>query len=128
MFSETTVLGSSALLIVVAIFVQVLLAVPQMGLAYLLSPRDPQTALTGMAARINRGVNNAIIGYALFAPAALLVVASGASTSSTLLAANLYLWARIVYFVVYAAGIPAVRTLSWLVSIGATVWLWLLVM
>ena len=124
MLNETAVLGWSALIIIIAIFVQVLLAVPQMGLGYLLSAREAQTPLTGMAARIDRGVKNAAIGYALFAPAALLVVANGASTSSTLLAANLYLWARIVYFVVYAAAVPGVRTLAWLVGVLATVWLW----
>lgn len=126
MLSETVALGASALLIIIAILAQVTLALPQFGLGYLASPRDEGRKLAGMSGRLDRAVNNAAIGFALVAPALVLVISTGGSTAQTLLAANLYLWARIVYFVLYWFGVPWLRTAAWLVGLGATVWLWIM--
>ena len=38
------------------------------------------------------------------------------SNETTVLACQLYFWARLVHYVVYAAGIPWVRTLSYAAS------------
>jgi len=44
----------------------------------------------------------------------------GASTPSTILASQVYLGARLVHYVVYAAGVPVVRTLAFMVGVAAT--------
>jgi uncharacterized MAPEG superfamily protein len=62
---------------------------------------------------------NAIENLAVFAPLVLIAYAIGASTPGTVLAAKLYLAARLVHYIVYAAGIPVIRTLAFLVGIGA---------
>jgi uncharacterized MAPEG superfamily protein len=42
------------------------------------------------------------------------------TTPATLFAAKLYLAARLVHYVLYAAGIPTIRTLAFVVGVGAT--------
>ncbi len=42
--------------------------------------------------------------------------ASAASAARTVLACELYFWARVAYVPLYAFGVPVVRTLVWLVS------------
>ncbi len=124
MLTITAALAYNAILIIAMIVLQVLLATPQLGLSYLTSARDEGRQLSGVAARIERAVLNATIGYALFAPAVLALLVTDQTSEATVLAANLYLWARVVYFMTYSAGVPWARTISWLTGVGATVWLW----
>lgn len=63
---------------------------------------------------------NAIENLAVFAPLVLVAAVIGASTPATVIAAKVYLAARLVHYVVYAAGIPVVRTLAFIVGCGAT--------
>jgi uncharacterized MAPEG superfamily protein len=63
---------------------------------------------------------NAVENLAVFAPLVLIAAASGTSTPATIIAAKVYLAARLVHYVVYAAGIPVVRTLAFVVGFGAT--------
>lgn len=72
------------------------------------------------AERARRAHANAIENLAVFAPLVLIAAITGVSTPATLLAAKLYLAARLVHYVVYAAGIPVVRTLAFLTGAGAT--------
>jgi len=45
----------------------------------------------------------------------------------TALAVQLYFWARLIYLPLYAAGVPYVRSLVWLVSLlGIVMLLWAL--
>ena len=55
---------------------------------------------------------NAAENLIVFAPAVLTAHALGISTPLTKMAAVSYFLARLVHFVVYTAGIPVIRTLS----------------
>ena len=48
---------------------------------------------------------------------AIAVVVAGRGNDTTALAAQAYFWARVVYLPLYAAGVPYVRSLVWLVSL-----------
>ena len=72
------------------------------------------------AERARRAHANAVENLAVFAPLVIVAAMIGVSTPSTVMAANLYLWARIVHFVVYAAGIPVLRTLAFATGFAAT--------
>ena len=50
----------------------------------------------------------------------LIAAATGVTSPSTVLAAQTYLVARLVHYLVYAAGIPVLRTLAFVVGVGAT--------
>lgn len=124
--TETTILVAYGLLVLLTILLQVLGSLQTLSMGYLMSARDEPREVGRMTARINRALTNSITAMALFAPAILLLVVQDKTTSTTLLVAQLFLVARIIYLPVYALGVPAIRTLAWLVGFAATAVLYLL--
>ncbi len=118
--NETTILAAYGLLVLLTILLQVLGATRQLSMGYLMSSRDEGRSTTGMTARLERALDNSIIAMALFAPAILLLNALDRTNDTTLLAASVFLIARIIYLPVYALGVPAIRTLAWLAGFAAT--------
>lgn len=72
------------------------------------------------AERARRAHANAVENLAVFAPLVTVAALIGVSTPTTVLAAKVYLWARVAHYIVYAAGIPVVRTLAFCVGFAAT--------
>jgi uncharacterized MAPEG superfamily protein len=74
------------------------------------------------AQRAARAHTNAVENLAIFAPIVLTAHALGISNSTTKAAVVVYFFARLLHFVVYSAGIPAARTLTftagWLAQIA----------
>lgn len=126
MSSELSILALYGLLVAVIIVIQVLLALPQLGLPYLATPRDEGRNVTGTAARALRCLDNSVVAMALFAPAILILQARGISTGTTLLAAQMFLIARAAYLVIYLMGIPWLRTGVWAIGLLATLYLYFL--
>ena len=124
MGSELGILGLYGLVVIATILIQVMAAQAQVGLEMLVKPRDDMPKLTGVAGRMERAQLNSIVAMALFAPAVLILADKGLATSTTLLAAQVFLIARILYVPIYAAGLPWVRTLVWLAGFLATAWLY----
>jgi uncharacterized MAPEG superfamily protein len=60
--------------------------------------------------------DNAVENLVLFAPLVLVANALHISTGATVAACAVYFWARLAHFIVYALGIPVLRTLCWTVS------------
>ena len=123
MSTELGILGLYGLFTILTILVQASVAALQVGLVPLLFPRD-DLKLTGVAARLDRAQLNSIVALTLFAPAALLLAHKGITTSSTVLAAQIFLIARVIYVPAYAFGIPGLRTGVWTLGILATAWLY----
>jgi uncharacterized MAPEG superfamily protein len=71
--------------------------------------------------RARRAHLNAIENLAVFAPLVLVAAIVEVSTRATVLSAQIYVAARIIHYIIYAAGIPVVRTLAFLVGACATV-------
>jgi len=126
MGSELGCLGLYGLVVIVTILVQAEAGRIQLGLLALLKPRDDVPALTGIAGRLDRAQLNSIVAMALFAPAVLILGQKGISVSSTVLAAQIFLVARVLYVPLYAFGLAGVRTLVWFTGILATAWLYLI--
>ena len=124
--TETTILAAYGLLVMLTILMQVLGAMRTLSLGYLMSARDEPRDAGRMTARIRRALDNSVTALALFAPAVLLVVVLERTSPGSLLAAQVFLVARIIYLVVYALGVPAIRTLAWLAGFAATAWLYVL--
>ncbi len=78
-------------------------------------PADPKP-LAAWAERLKCAHYNAVENLVVFATLVLVLNAVGVSNETTVLACEVYFWARLVHYVVYAAGIPWVRTLSFAVS------------
>ncbi len=100
----------------------------QRGLKWNTGARDGEAPpLTGVAARMDRGLRNFLETFVFFAVAALAVVLAERTSADTALGAQAYFWARLAYVPIYAAGIPYLRTLVWAVSLwGLLQLLWAL--
>jgi len=101
----------------------------QRGLAWNASARDDDgPPLKPLPARLQRAQRNFMETFPFFAAAVLAVVIAGRQDSNTALAVQLYFWARVVYLPLYAAGIPYLRSLVWVVSlVGVMKLVWTLV-
>ena len=101
--------------------VQMLIAVSgatlQVGLPKLASNRDNMPPLAGWVGRADRAHHNMLENLVLFAALVLIAVVSNKTSSTTLLGAQLFFWARVAYAAIYVAGIPYLRTAAWAVSI-----------
>ena len=125
MSSELSILALYGLLVMAQILIHVLSATPPLGIRYLVSPRDEARSLTGVPGRCKRAADNAVTALALFAPAILLLHAKGGFTTSTLLAAQVFLILRLIYAVLYPLGTPWLRTVVWVVAFLANAYLYL---
>ncbi len=88
----------------------------QHGLRYGMSPRDEQRPVTGIGARVQRAFANYMQTFPFFAAAVLIAHIAGRHSWLTVVGAQLYFWARLAYVPLYAAGIPVVRTLAFLIA------------
>lgn len=122
--TELSVLTLYGLLVVLTIVAQSTATTLQFGLPYAASARDEGRSATGIAARLVRTVDNSIHAMALFAPAVLVVHLGGKSSEATVLASQVFLVARLLYVIVYPAGVPYLRTLVWVAGFAATAFLY----
>lgn len=87
-------------------------------------PDNPKP-LALWASRMKKAHTNAVENLVVFAALVLTLNAAGISTATTVLACNLYFWARLIHIAVYTFGIPWLRTLafvaSWLCSVALLV-------
>ncbi len=106
---------------VVLTFAQVVVAVAtaqmQVGLAALVADRGNLAELKGLAGRAQRAHRNMLESMALFAPLVLVAVVAGKTNATTLMGAQIFFWARLVYAPVYYVGTPWLRTGVWAVSL-----------
>jgi uncharacterized MAPEG superfamily protein len=119
MTGELNLLSWSVCLGLVYVGVAATLGTQQRGLKWNAGNRDGEPkALTGAAARAARASLNFLETFPFFAAAVLALAIKGVSSGHTLLGAELYFWARLVYLPVYIIGIAYLRTLVWAVSIA----------
>jgi len=74
------------------------------------------TPRTKWARRMMCAHRNAIENLAIFAPLVLALLVKGVSTPLTVMACEVYFFARLLHFIVYTAGTPVLRTLSFAVG------------
>jgi uncharacterized MAPEG superfamily protein len=102
-------------------FVQVVVATTgatlQVGLPRLAANRADMPELSGWVGRMQRAHRNMLESLPLFAILVLVAVVSGRNNAVTLMGAQIFFWARLVYVFVYGAGIPWLRTGVWSVSV-----------
>ena len=89
----------------------------QRGYRWTASPRDEKMPpLRGVAGRLDRALRNFLETFPLFAAVVLAAHVSDTHNALTGLGAQLYFWARLVYVLLYAAGVPVIRSLVWNVA------------
>jgi uncharacterized MAPEG superfamily protein len=103
-------------LTVVQMLIAVVGAQMQVGLPALMGNREGLPHATGWAGRAARAHRNMLENLVLFAALVLVVSVAGRSNGMTVLGAELFVWGRLAFAVIYVIGLPWLRTLAWAVS------------
>ena len=101
-----------ALSVIVMLIVQSYLATQQHGIKILAERREHIT-LTGIAGRSDRAVKNSIFSLVFILPAVMALALIGQSATETVIALQIFLIVRILYFVAYLFLITWVRSCLW---------------
>lgn len=104
-----------ALSVILMLIVQSYLATQQHGIKILAERREHIT-LTGIAGRSDRAVKNSIVSLVFVLPAVMALALIGQSSTGTVIALQIFLVARILYFVAYLFSITWVRSCLWWVG------------
>ncbi len=104
-----------ALSVILMLIVQSYLATQQHGIK-ILAERIEHITLTGIAGRSDRAVKNSIVSLVFVLPAVMALALSGQSSTETVIALQIFLVARILYFVAYLFSITWVRSCLWWVG------------
>jgi uncharacterized MAPEG superfamily protein len=123
MTTELTMLCWSVVLGLAQIMIAALASLMQKGVPWAAGPRDNAAPLTGVTARLDRAASNFVTMFPFFIAVVLVGHLLDRHSHMTVLGAQLYFWARLVYVPVYAVGIPYLRTLIWAASIVGIVML-----
>src|ERR1700761_5868403 len=115
---ELTMLAWTLVLALVQVLLPAVVRNREVGLRYQAGPRDAATPPPGrLSGRLMRAQANLFETLPVFAGAVLIVHVTGRENVLTHYGALAYFVARLVYVPLYAAGVPFLRTLVWLVSI-----------
>ena len=101
-----------ALSVIIMLIVQSYLATRQHGMKILAERREHIT-LTGIAGRSDRAVKNSIVSLVLVLPAVMALALIGQSANETVIALQIFLVVRILYFIAYLFVITWVRSCLW---------------
>lgn len=88
------------------------------GMKVALGNRDKVPLPSPLAGRADRAAMNTLENFVIFAALALTAHAAGAEGEQVALGAAIFFWARVIYLIVYIAGIPYLRTLVWAAGLG----------
>ncbi|TDJ36819.1 MAG: MAPEG family protein [Gammaproteobacteria bacterium] len=83
-------------------------------------PEDPKP-LSPWAEKMKAAHSNAIENLVVFAALVLIANAADVSNATTVLACQLYFWARLVHLLSYTFAIPWVRTLAFAAGFGCQI-------
>ncbi|MGQ0675714.1 MAG: MAPEG family protein [Rhodospirillales bacterium] len=114
---EVKLLVYAAALAFVQMLISVVGAMLQVGLPALAGNREGLPEITGWAGRAIRAHRNMLENLVLFAALVLAGHAAGKLNATTALGAQLFIWARLGYALVYLVGVPWLRTAVWAVSV-----------
>ena len=123
---ELKILALGALLLFVHIFTATRFKTAQYGRTWNVGARDEaRPAPNAMAGRTMRAQANFQETFPIAIVALLGVVIAGKTSPVTALGGWIWLGARVVYLPLYAAGVPVVRTVAFVVSmVGLIMVLW----
>jgi uncharacterized MAPEG superfamily protein len=114
---ELQLLVCAVALTVIQVVIAATGATMQVGLAPLAGNREGLPEVTGWAGRAQRAHRNMLENLVLFAALVLVAHAGGRENDMTALGAQIFLWSRAAYAVVYIIGIPWLRTALFRVSV-----------
>jgi uncharacterized MAPEG superfamily protein len=123
---ELRILAWGAVLLVIHIIAATQAKNSQYGAKWNIGPRDePLAPPQPLVGRLIRAQANFHETFPIAIVALIGVVVANRTSANTALGGWIWLGARIVYIPLYAAGVPVIRTLCWIVSIvGLVMVIW----
>ena len=116
---ELQMLVYTAVLSVVLAFPPLFALIAERGVAYAGGNRDGNDALSGWGGRAQRAQWNLLANLPAFTVLVLAAAVAGISNENTAFAAQQFFWARVAHALLYVAGVPYLRAVAFLVSMGA---------
>ena len=114
---EFTMLGFAIVLGLFQLLIAARVGNSQRGVQWNVGARDaPSPPVSAIAGRLERAYRNFMETFPFFATAILAAHAMNRFSWLTLVGSQVYLIARVVYLPLYAAGVPVIRTLTWLIG------------
>ncbi|MBA2933103.1 MAPEG family protein [Sphingomonas sp. CGMCC 1.13654] len=115
---EIVLLAATLILAIVNLFWAANARTKQYGVEWNMGARDEALPpILPLPGRLLRAQANLMETLPLFAAAVLAATAVGRLGALTLWGAHFYFFGRLIYLPLYAAGIPKIRTLVWMVSL-----------
>jgi uncharacterized MAPEG superfamily protein len=115
--TELTMLGLAVVLGLLMLMIGARAGNGQRGVAWNVGPRDtPSPPIGAVAGRLERASRNFMETFPFFAVVVVLCTLAGRHNWATVWGTEVYLAARIIYWPLYAFGVPGIRTLVWLVA------------
>ena len=111
------------LLIIATTLVQQLTSMVNVGIMPVFSSREGVN-FSGITGRLERTILNCVIALAMIAPAVLALAMTETSSANTILAVQVFFWARLVYVVAYGLNIIGVRSGGWVTSLLSILYLY----
>ena len=122
---ELQLLVCAVALTVIQVVVAVLGSITQVGMPPLMGNREGIAEFTGWVGRAHRAHRNMLESLVLFAVLVLVAQAAGVHNAMTTLGAQLFIWGRLAFAIIYIAGIPYLRTAAWTVALVGMVLIFL---
>jgi uncharacterized MAPEG superfamily protein len=114
---ELQMLAWSVVLGLAEIIVAVEAATLVRGVRWNMSSREePLPPLAGMPGRLDRAYRNFLETFPFFAAAVLVCHLAGREGTLSLVGVQLYFWARLAHFLLYAFDVTVVRSIVWLAA------------
>lgn len=121
MTPELQYLVYGVILLIAHVIIQATLSDLSKGLGWALGPQDERREQNAIADRIERALRNYLETFVGFAVLALILAVTEMGNATSALGAAVWFWARIAYIPAFASGIPLVRSVTWLTSLGGLV-------
>ena len=111
------------LLIIATTLVQQLTSLANVGVMPVFSSRE-DVNFSGMTGRLERAILNCVVAFAMIGPAILALAMTETSSANTILAVQVFFWARLVYVIAYGLNIIGVRSAGWIASLLSILYLY----
>ena len=123
--NELKILLIYCLLVILMLVIQSILAVRQHGVRPLVGSRDG-LVFTGAADRAVRAVSNTLISLVLIIPPVFALTLLSVSTFETIVVLQIFLVARVLYFIIYLLGFAWIRSCLWWTGLLCTLYVYVL--
>ena len=123
--NELKILLIYCLLVILMLVIQSILAVRQHGVRPLVGSRDG-LVFTGAADRAVRAVSNTLISLVLIIPPVFTLTLLSVSTFETIVVLQIFVVARVLYFIIYLLGFAWIRSCLWWTGLLCTLYVYVL--